>query len=193
MIRKAAGPFYRTISGVRLCLELEEPQGPKGLDESEDEAAGAASGQKRPKKAKKGKGAARGSEWKHFVDWEEEGLGYPRNRTTFPHDDGGAILPAAFSARARREGIHLSPLEQFRVTFSPEMRARVLKHTNLYAAEYSKRERLRKTRKWPPRKMRRFKPLGECDPKGSMAFLQKQFRCPPMLGARRTFGEKGCG
>ena len=89
MIRKAAGPFYRTISGVRLCLELEEPQGPKGLDESEDEAAGAASGQKRPKKAKKGKGAARGSEWKHFVDWEEEGLGYPRNRTTFPQDDRG--------------------------------------------------------------------------------------------------------
>ena len=26
----------------------------------------------------------------------------------------------------------------------------------------------------------------ECDPKGSMAFLQNQFRCPPMLGARRT-------
>ena len=25
-----------------------------------------------------------------------------------------------------------------------------------------------------------------CDPKGSMAFLQNQFRCPPMLGARRT-------
>ena len=26
----------------------------------------------------------------------------------------------------------------------------------------------------------------ECDPKGSMTFLQNQFRCPPMLGARRT-------
>ena len=25
-----------------------------------------------------------------------------------------------------------------------------------------------------------------CDPKGSMAFLQKNFRCPPMLGAQRT-------
>ena len=25
-----------------------------------------------------------------------------------------------------------------------------------------------------------------CDPKGSMAFLQNQFWCPPMLGARRT-------
>ena len=25
-----------------------------------------------------------------------------------------------------------------------------------------------------------------CDPKGSMAFLQNQFRCPPVLGARRT-------
>ena len=28
-IRKEAWPFYRTISGVRLCWELEEPQGPK--------------------------------------------------------------------------------------------------------------------------------------------------------------------
>ena len=26
----------------------------------------------------------------------------------------------------------------------------------------------------------------ECDPKGNMACLQNQFRCPPMLGARRT-------
>ena len=26
----------------------------------------------------------------------------------------------------------------------------------------------------------------ECDPKESMAFLQNKFRCPPMLGARRT-------
>ena len=26
----------------------------------------------------------------------------------------------------------------------------------------------------------------ECDLKGSMAYLQKQFRCPPMLGAPRT-------
>jgi len=26
-----AWPFYRTISGVRLCWELEEPKGPKGV------------------------------------------------------------------------------------------------------------------------------------------------------------------
>ena len=30
VIRKEAWPFYRTISGVRLCWELEEPEGPKG-------------------------------------------------------------------------------------------------------------------------------------------------------------------
>jgi len=30
VIRKAAWPFYRTISGVRLCWELEEPKGPQG-------------------------------------------------------------------------------------------------------------------------------------------------------------------
>jgi len=30
VIRKEAWPFYRTISGVRLCWELEEPKGPKG-------------------------------------------------------------------------------------------------------------------------------------------------------------------
>jgi len=30
VIRKEAGPFYRTSSGVRLCWELEEPHGPKG-------------------------------------------------------------------------------------------------------------------------------------------------------------------
>ena len=29
VIRKEAWSFYRTISGVRLCWELEEPQGPK--------------------------------------------------------------------------------------------------------------------------------------------------------------------
>ena len=29
MIRKEAWPFYRTISGVRLSWELEEPEGPK--------------------------------------------------------------------------------------------------------------------------------------------------------------------
>ena len=29
VIRKQAWPFYRTISGVRLCWELEEPEGPK--------------------------------------------------------------------------------------------------------------------------------------------------------------------
>ena len=27
---KEAWSFYRTISGVRLCWELEEPKGPKG-------------------------------------------------------------------------------------------------------------------------------------------------------------------
>ena len=31
MIRKEAWSFYRTISGVRLCWELEEPKGPKGV------------------------------------------------------------------------------------------------------------------------------------------------------------------
>jgi len=31
VIRKNAWPFYRTISGVRLCWELEEPKGPNGL------------------------------------------------------------------------------------------------------------------------------------------------------------------
>jgi len=30
VIRKEAWSFYRTISGVRLCWELEEPQGPEG-------------------------------------------------------------------------------------------------------------------------------------------------------------------
>jgi len=30
VIRKEAWPFYRTISGVRLYWELEEPKGPKG-------------------------------------------------------------------------------------------------------------------------------------------------------------------
>ena len=30
VIRKEAWPFYRTISGVRLCWELKEPKGPKG-------------------------------------------------------------------------------------------------------------------------------------------------------------------
>ena len=34
MIRKEAWPFYRTISGVRLCVELEEPKGPKGKDQT---------------------------------------------------------------------------------------------------------------------------------------------------------------
>ena len=29
VIRKEAWPFYRTVSGVRLCWELEEPEGPK--------------------------------------------------------------------------------------------------------------------------------------------------------------------
>jgi len=32
VIRKEAWPFYRTISGVRLCWELEEPKGPKILE-----------------------------------------------------------------------------------------------------------------------------------------------------------------
>jgi len=30
VIRKKAWPFYRTISGVRLCWELEEPKGSQG-------------------------------------------------------------------------------------------------------------------------------------------------------------------
>jgi len=30
VIRKEAWPFYRTISGVRLCWEIEERKGPKG-------------------------------------------------------------------------------------------------------------------------------------------------------------------
>ena len=30
VIRKEAWPFYRTIPGVRLCWELEEPKGPDG-------------------------------------------------------------------------------------------------------------------------------------------------------------------
>ena len=29
VIQKEAWSFYRTLSGVRLCWELEEPQGPK--------------------------------------------------------------------------------------------------------------------------------------------------------------------
>ena len=29
------------------------------------------------------------------------------------------------------------------------------------------------------------------DPKGSMAFLQNQFRCPPMLGLEEPKGPKG--
>jgi len=35
VIRKEAWPFYRTISGVRLCWELEEPKGPKVVSWSE--------------------------------------------------------------------------------------------------------------------------------------------------------------
>ena len=34
VIQKGAWPFYRTISGVRLYWELEEPKGPKGQDVS---------------------------------------------------------------------------------------------------------------------------------------------------------------
>ena len=30
VVRKEAWPFYRTISGVRICWELEEPKGPRG-------------------------------------------------------------------------------------------------------------------------------------------------------------------
>ena len=30
MIKKEVWPFYRTISSVRLCWELEEPKGPEG-------------------------------------------------------------------------------------------------------------------------------------------------------------------
>ena len=31
MIQKEAWSFYRTISGVRLCWELEKPEGSKGV------------------------------------------------------------------------------------------------------------------------------------------------------------------
>ena len=34
MIRKEAWPFYRTISGVCLCWELEEPKGLEGRETS---------------------------------------------------------------------------------------------------------------------------------------------------------------
>ena len=36
VIRKEAWPFYRTISGVRLCWELEEPKGPKRRSREQD-------------------------------------------------------------------------------------------------------------------------------------------------------------
>ena len=39
MIRKEAWPFYRTISGVRLCWELEEPKGPKGAGLHQEDGA----------------------------------------------------------------------------------------------------------------------------------------------------------
>ena len=59
--------------------------------------------------------------------------------------------------------MHLSPVEHFRVTFSPEMRARGLKHTKLYVEEYKKRERpddRREPRELPPMWVWGFKPLG---------------------------------
>ena len=34
VIRKEAWPFYSTGSGVRLCWELEEPEGPKAHEET---------------------------------------------------------------------------------------------------------------------------------------------------------------
>ena len=37
VIRKEAWPFHRTISGVRLCWELEEPKGPKEQLRSTDD------------------------------------------------------------------------------------------------------------------------------------------------------------
>ena len=37
VIRKEAWPFYRTISGVSLCWELEGPAGPKGRDRGQVE------------------------------------------------------------------------------------------------------------------------------------------------------------
>ena len=33
VIRKEAWPFYRTISGVRLCWDLEEPEEPEGFSD----------------------------------------------------------------------------------------------------------------------------------------------------------------
>ena len=38
VIRKEAWTFYRTISGVRLCWELEEPKGPTGVPHLQEEA-----------------------------------------------------------------------------------------------------------------------------------------------------------
>ena len=39
MIRKEAWPFYRTMSGVRLSWELEEPHGTKGSGAKRDPKA----------------------------------------------------------------------------------------------------------------------------------------------------------
>ena len=61
---------------------------PAGLDESEEEAAAAASSRKRPEKAKKGKGASRGENWRHCAHWEEEGKSYWRDSTKFSKAEG---------------------------------------------------------------------------------------------------------
>ena len=37
-IRKEAWSFYRTISGARLCWELEEPKGPTGVPHLQEKA-----------------------------------------------------------------------------------------------------------------------------------------------------------
>ena len=38
VIQKEAWPFYKTIPGVRVCWELEEPEGPKGSGQDTDRA-----------------------------------------------------------------------------------------------------------------------------------------------------------
>ena len=42
VIRKEAWPFYRKMSGVRLCWELEEPKGPKGRSRARGRGSGRA-------------------------------------------------------------------------------------------------------------------------------------------------------
>ena len=135
---------------------------PVELDESEEEDAPAASGPKRKKRVKKSKGKSSGKDWKHHVVRQEEGEGFERDRTTFPNAQGVAELPPWFCARARNGGVNLSPREYFGMTFTAEMRDRVVHHTNLYVTQYWLRERpadLKEDGYWPPLWVRNFKPL----------------------------------